>query len=1041
MRILSTFLSFLAIVVILPIAHAEETVVEILVYWQGDSIEWSGSVEISDGELIASEAYHWENQFESQLPHEDRWGQRDSNGIAWESQTDGDSDGVLFCAQVDDDDPMTITLNGKRLRTTVSDLLKASPKFSGLDGDARVILMSCKRLAESRDLDGDGDPDELIVDETARRARGRSGEFGSPRSAAEAPLFPISVRVVDDDDDMKDGDIVGDDDSDAWFADWDADDSVDRLVDWIDNDGDNDADEMDIRYFRNGELVWGWFWEDVDDDNHMWSISNYEYREAFASDMYGDNIFWLQKYDPISNTWLPYSECPFSFYDLDEDGLPEAVVRVSAVPSPEHNANSYGEIWGPNPTQPVRVSNVRYSFDLDNDTTSENRLDYDFGFTLVSSLPYEGYSHTNPLRRPPRTMQRIGHDQMLSVADNVTAEQTGFSWDEFDRNHRWEGIFWSEHDWIRIPLSNAGGPTYRWNMRREFDSKPRSQRQLYYSEVDQRIHCFGASIGWIEHGHMWSDEKLAETKFFDTDGDGFFDRWEVNLDNRGSPERVATDVQNVQMLPWDWNELHRFYVELLPRVVSSNQALISTIQSLGISSSDTILPDAVKRLEENLESVGSIERQRYVTDLLKEYYFHALLVRLQDTIDSTAHPGRKSRLHSIRSQLDHAYNMGYAEGVLTLLATLDDLPKPGTPESKDLVLQISNPAKRQRTAVPVVLTLEEIQEHAPNFGSGPFRVVDADGTILPSQADDPDGDSIKDTIAFQVTLAPGETREVTIRYGDQDTQQPYPKRAAAYAGEKFHFSWESDLAAFRTYFGKMDVFGKTQPCLFMRDMEEPWVNTHDMHAMGMDILSVGATSGLGGMNVWHDGKPYQADSYGAEGDRTIRSEPHFRILANGPVRVLAEIDQPHWQVGDREFHATLYVEIWSGHRHSTLRATIKSLDGKPFDFGPGMTVVGEKGYTDPENRIIWCWGDQGINAGEIGLGVLYPSESLVGVEEGDGELLVRYKSNGHSTIETVTAGGWTRDYRFTDSEDWAAFLRDLRTEIETPVKVEILGTR
>ena len=1036
MRILSLILLTLLIV---PFASAEEVTVEVLVYCQGDGTEWKGSVLMTDGVLTGSEAYHWENQFESQLPHQDRWLEQSDELLAWESQTDGDSDGVLFSAQLDENDSFTVRLNRTQLRTTPSKLLQTSPRFEDVEGDARVILVSCKRRKESHDSDNDGDPDELIIEETARRARGRSGEFDSPGAAASAPLFPIAVRVVDDDDDMQPDDIVGDRDSDAWFADWDADGSVDRLVDWIDNDGDNDADEMDIRYFRNGELIWGWFWEDLDDDNQMWSASNYEYREAFASDMYGDNIFWLQKYNPINNTWIPYSECPFSFYDLDDDGLAEAVVRVSAVPSPEHNANSYDEIWGPNPVDTVRVSNVRYSFDLDNDSTPENRLDYDFGFTLVCSLPYEGYSYTNPLRRPPRTMQRIAHDRLLGVADNITAEQTGFSWDEFDRNHRWEGIFWSELDWVRIPLPNAGGPTYRWNMRREFDSQPRSQRQLYYSEIDQRIHCFGASVGWIEHGYMWSEEKLGETKFFDTDGDGFFDRWEVNLDNRGSPERVTTDAQNVQMLPWDWNELHRFYTDLLPRVVSSNLALISTIKSLGISSADTILPRAVERLEENFESITSVERQRYVSDLLREYYFHALLVRLQDTIDSTSHPERRARLHSIRSQLDKSYGMGYNEGVLTLLAGLEDLPKPETPQSKDLIVRITNPAERARDGVPVVLSLDEIQKHAPDFGTGPLRVVDKDGTILPSQVDDPDGDSLKDAVAFQVSLAPNESRDVTIRYGDLDVQQPYTPRVFAQAGEKFHFSWESDATAFRTYFGKIDVFGKTQPCLFMRDMEAPWVNTHDMSPRGMDILNVGATSGLGGMNVWHDGKPYQADSYGAPGNRVIRSEPHFRILANGPVRVLAEIDQPNWRVGDRRFHATLYVTIWAGQRHCTIRTHIESLDGEPFEFGPGMTIVGEEGRHDSENRILWCWGDQDIGAGEIGLGVLYPSESLVGIEEGEGEMLARYASDGESEMETAIAGGWTRDWQFMDGEDWLAFLRELREEIETPVEVEIMG--
>ncbi|MFH1740294.1 MAG: DUF4861 family protein, partial [bacterium] len=839
----------------------------------------------------------------------------------------------------------------------------------------------------------------------------------------------------DDDDDMSAEDITGDEDSDCFIADYDADGSVDRLLDWIDNDGDGDADEMDLRYFRDGELVWGWFWEDVDDDNHMWSVANYEYREAFASDMYGDNIFWLQKYNPLTDSWLPYSECPFSFYDLDNDKFPEAVVRVSAVPEPENNANSYEEIWGPNPVKPVRVSNIRYSFDIDNDSDETNQLDYDFGFTLVGSFPYEGFSYTNPLRRPPQTMQRIGHGEMLDLADNYPADLTGFSWDEFDRNHRWEGIFWSELDWVRIPLANAGGPTHRWNMRREFDCQPRTQRQLYYSDVDQRIHCFGASVGWIEHGYMWSDEKIAETKFFDTNGDGFFDRWELNLDNRGSPERVVENAQRVHMLPWDYEELHRFYMELLPEVIQKNKSIIAAIRRVGLNAEDTILPKAVARLEENLEGISSLERLRYVTDLLREYYVHALLVRLDEKIAATSRPETLIDLQSLRNRLDRTSGRGYLDGVISILDSLDQLPRPQPRESKSLVVRITNPLDLPRDSAPVALRLDDPPKE---IGSGAFRVIDAEGRILPSQLDDTDGDSLKDEIFFPISLDPGETRDVTIRYGDQDAQQAYSPRVTAQTGQKFFLTWESDLTAFRTYFGKTDVFGKTKPCLFLHEMESPWVDTHAMSPNGMDILGVGPTSGLGGLNIWHDGKPYQVDSYGAPGDREIRCEPHFRTMAKGPVRALVDIIEPHWKIGGREFEANLRAVVSAGRRECRIRVDVRSVDGQPFDFGPGMTVVGEKGHVESGQRIVWCWGDQDIHAGEIGLAVLYSAGSLVGVEEGSGEMLMRYHSDGESTMEMAIAGGWTRDGRFGSAEDWLAYLKDLRREIDTPVQVEVL---
>ena len=78
------------------------------------------------------------------------------------------------------------------------------------------------------------------------------------KDRAGKPVDAI-VWVLDDDEDgsVQDG---GDRDSDCYVADYGRDGAVDRMVDYIDDsDGDNDPDEMDIRYFVDGELRYCWF--------------------------------------------------------------------------------------------------------------------------------------------------------------------------------------------------------------------------------------------------------------------------------------------------------------------------------------------------------------------------------------------------------------------------------------------------------------------------------------------------------------------------------------------------------------------------------------------------------------------------------------------------------------------------------------------------------------------------------------------------------------------------------------------------------------
>src|SRR5690606_7704098 len=71
------------------------------------------------------------------------------------------------------------------------------------------------------------------------------------------------VWILDDDGDMDPDDPRPDRDSDCYVADYGGDGTVDRLLDYIDNDGDGKADEMGIRYFRESELKFNWLSFDI----------------------------------------------------------------------------------------------------------------------------------------------------------------------------------------------------------------------------------------------------------------------------------------------------------------------------------------------------------------------------------------------------------------------------------------------------------------------------------------------------------------------------------------------------------------------------------------------------------------------------------------------------------------------------------------------------------------------------------------------------------------------------------------------------------
>ena len=502
------------------------------------------------------------------------------------------------------------------------------------------------------------------------------------RTQVESKACDRLVWILDDDGDMPADASDGDTDSDCIVVDYGADGTVDRMIDYQDNDGDGDPDEMDIRYFHEGQLRIAWFGFDLDDDSRMWSLADYQYdHNFFRSDPYGDSMICANKYDPQRRCWTPISECPFAFYDTDGDGFSEAVVRASAVPidfDPAKERDPGNSLFRPSqPFQPrmrrIGVVNVRYGIDLDDLSGKDRPLHYDLGLNMIGRLPYAfpGMEHTNPLRRPPETVISVPHDAARGMAETYPAEATGFSWREYaddtvalgfgdraDKDRRWEGVFWI---WRRRVMHNTGGPTQVWNMRREYRPTPSKQRRFYWARPDRRIHLRGAVEGWLRVGHLGGGKAWGEIRMFDTDGDGIFDRWETHREGSPVPVRVTTvrdaSVRDagVRDLPADWKTLSRLYTtELLPEALEADRTIIGAMRRL--------LPDHETPgfLQKALAEADDDTEKRYVLDLVREDLYLALCARLR-----AARPKGEDRdesktwaLAARLSRLDAAYGEG-----------------------------------------------------------------------------------------------------------------------------------------------------------------------------------------------------------------------------------------------------------------------------------------------------------------------------------------------------------------------------------------------
>jgi len=298
-----------------------------------------------------------------------------------------------------------------------------------------------------------------------------------PDERHETRFKPILVKIIDEDGDMY---LLGegDTDSDLYIADWNADGTVDRIIDYVDLDNDNDQDEQ-IQYFWSDSTITSskyrraWYdsylpvhypgksyyicWaKDIGDDNRLWGQINYDYVQTITqwmSDYNGDetlvNMFF---YDYKSDKIIPVGETTFSFYDLDHDTFSEEALRFVG--------------------RGLIADNLRYSCDIDNDagnTKGATTHDYDFSVSCIGPVVLPPEKSFRVKLRGYFTEPIIKWAYMRETAKTGNWRKSHLTWDENDNNisdpiykpadfvcnERWEGVINHPSEF----MERVGGPS------------------------------------------------------------------------------------------------------------------------------------------------------------------------------------------------------------------------------------------------------------------------------------------------------------------------------------------------------------------------------------------------------------------------------------------------------------------------------------------------------------------------------------------------------------------------------------------------------
>lgn len=272
---------------------------------------------------------------------------------------------------------------------------------------------------------------------------------------------------------------------------------------------------------------------------------------------------------------------------------------------------------------------------------------------------------------------------------------------------------------------------------------------------------------------------------------------------------------------------------------------------------------------------------------------------------------------------------------------------------------------------PVVVHVTDIEKQFPDFNPTSFVVRTGDLTALhtlPSQADDLNGDGKPDEIAFEADWAGPQSQIVELVYGPEAEIAPLrataPSAAHAIFSKKLEgLCWENDRVAWRLYDDKrnaIDIYAKNSPLLSLDYLGKPGVNYEKDSPYGRDIFWDGKAMGIGSVAAWADGKLVRVS------DVTARN---YKILADGPVRAVAEMTYTGWQVGGKSVTLTDRFTIWA-HQHWFLQdLTASNADDLTFVTGLPIksgvtTLTSASPLHGGQHRFLATWGKQVQRSGE-----------------------------------------------------------------------------
>jgi Domain of unknown function (DUF4861) len=328
-----------------------------------------------------------------------------------------------------------------------------------------------------------------------------------------------------------------------------------------------------------------------------------------------------------------------------------------------------------------------------------------------------------------------------------------------------------------------------------------------------------------------------------------------------------------------------------------------------------------------------------------------------------------------------------------------------------------------------------------------IHVADAAGKELLAQAVDTDGDAYRkaDIVIFQSDFAANETKTFTVTVGAKQVfKREQFKAFGRFNRERFDdFVWENDRIAHRTY-GKaletwdgeplssstIDIWSKRTPRMVVND----WYlsdDYHNDHGDGADFYSAGPSRGCGGNGLW-------------AGDRlwTSRNFINSRVLANGPIRVMFELEYAPFQVDNINVSEVKRVTLDAGSQLDRFQSSYKQFtrpgQTQKLTTGIGLKkTAGEQIEANAERGWLLKWEKVEKNAGNQGLAVIVDPKTFEKQTDDKLNQLILAKVSDNN-IATYWAGFcWDKAGSLADAAAWKKYVDEFAQGAQSPIEVSV----